>query len=112
MDAAYTRPACPAARRLVLAVAWGLLPVLFAGIVGAAEPSAATCAAARDRDLRALAEAAAATAAQLDADAAVEGAPEYELQETREAQMGEFDRARRAAQDRYRQCLARQGRQR
>lgn len=91
------------ARRLLLAVLAG-----FAGFQAQAGPPAddAACRAARDRALQALASEALSLQSALDNDAAISGAPEYLLQETRDALIADIDRERAAVRERYRQCIA------
>lgn len=69
----------------------------------------AACAAARDRALQSLAQEAISIESALDNDAAVSGAPEYDLQETRDAVIADIERERDAVQKRYRACIAEKG---
>lgn len=81
---------------------------VFAGFSArAAEPEDAdACNTARDRALERLASEALSLQSALDNDAAISGAPEYLLEEAREALMADIDRDRAAVRERHRQCVA------
>jgi len=72
---------------------------------GAADGNA-DCEAVRDKALSALATERISIESALDNDAAISGAPEYDLQEARDAVIADINREREAVRQRYRQCVA------
>jgi hypothetical protein len=102
-------PRAPVRRVANLPVLIVLSIVLLSVLAAAADTSADACTASRARALEALARAANDILQMLDTDAAVDGAPEYELQQAQDGQMAEIERARRDVEERFRRCVAEAG---
>ncbi len=82
------------------------LLLLLAAPAGLAWPAGAParCADTRDRALERLDETALAVATAFDTDAAIAGAPEFELLEAKEALLEDIARERREVLESYRRC--------
>jgi hypothetical protein len=74
--------------------------------LGAGPADETECRAARDRALEALANETISIESALDYDTAISGAPEYLLEEARDALIADIDRERAAVRERYRRCVA------